>query len=83
MQNTVEWVDPANKNKGVVLTIRGREPFTITEGDEIYMTLNGKKYGKRVKVGDDKYMFLPEEIHAKVTLIASMSWSKPDRLYIK
>jgi len=84
MQNTVKWVDPADENKGVVLTIRGGAPFTITEGDEIYMTLNhenGNKYGKRVYIGNGNYMFLPEEIHAKVTFIVSTSWSTPDRLF--
>ena len=84
MQNTVKWVDPADENKGVVLTIRGGAPFTITEGDEIYMTLNhenGNKYGKRVDIGNGNYMFLPEEIHAKVTFFVFMSWSMPNGLF--
>ena len=84
MQNTVKWVDPADENKGVLLTIRGGAPFAITEGDEIYMTLNhenGNKYGKRVNVGYGKYMFFPEEIHAKVTFIVFMSRSMPNGLF--
>ena len=32
---TVEWADPANTDKGVIIKIPGSAPVTITEGAEI------------------------------------------------
>jgi hypothetical protein len=70
-RNTIEWADPANMDKGVIIKIPGSAPVTITKGAEIDVALNTS---------------MPQGVmqHVKVTVIGWANWGGvyvPRQLY--